>query len=85
MKVAFNNLIFNGLKDSAKYQFVYDTIKKTSTNYVNTLTSLNFSSDKNHPNGKHLIEKAFGLAISNLDYFVFITLKIRTSQRVAQT
>lgn len=52
MKVAFNNLIFNGFKDPAKYQLVYDTIKKTSTNYVNSLTSLNFSSDKNHQNGK---------------------------------
>ena len=53
MKVAFNNLVLGGLKDSAKYQLIYDSIKKTSTNYVNTLTSLKFSSsDKNHPNGK---------------------------------
>lgn len=46
MKVAFNNFIVNNLKDTSKYQSALDLIKKTSTNYVNNLTSLNFSSNE---------------------------------------
>lgn len=51
MKIAINNLFFNTLKDSTKSQLIYDTIKKTSTNYANNLTSLNYSSDQSS-NGK---------------------------------
>ena len=87
MKVAFNNLILNGLKDSTRYQFVYETIKKTSTNYVNTLTSLNFSSDKNHQNGKLLVLQVETPNVSNLDFqsrlpFWFFITTIEIEQKI---
>lgn len=60
MKVAFNNLVFSGLKDSARSQLVYETLRKASANYLNSLTSLNFSVDKNTQNGK--------LSVQNLNF-----------------